>query len=538
MPKTTLRQKIFLILFGVLVTLLGLEIVLRSAGFIFLTLQERSNKISLIKSGAYTILCLGESTTALGGESAYPRQLEKILNSNQDKIQFTVINKGIPAITTSHIVLHLEKYLTQYRPQIVITMMGVNDVLESSKPFAASAYEPPWIKLLKEFRIYKLFHLMNLHLAAKHKEKQKRRLKRHLEKLEQGLAKKPNSAGFTQLAHLYRAASEPQKEFDFLRKALEIDPNNVEAQHALGFHYKRLGEYQEAVGIFENLLRQITPHSGKRVVIYSELGESYKLWGKYDQAERVFKESIHSFPQHAGAYGALGEMYRDQGRHPEAKILFEKQLEIDPQSIPIYGQLAYYYRREGRFGAAERLLKQGIQFNPSEAVLYSELGYWLLENKKYPEAEAILAKAMEFNSQNDAGIGKNLLAVYEAQGKTNEAQELRTAMLSQNEKFALQLRENYRKVKAGLSQKGIQMVAVQYPLRSLEELKRMLDSDPAVLFVDNQRIFQEAVLRDGYDEYFSDSFAGDFGHCTPQGNFILANNIAELILAQFSGKGK
>ena len=130
-----------------------------------------------------------------------------------------------------------------------------------------------------------------------------------------------------------------------------------------------------------NLLRQITPHSGKRVVIYSELGESYKLWGKYDQAERVFKESIHSFPQHAGAYGALGEMYRDQGRHPEAKILFEKQLEIDPQSIPIYGQLAYYYRREGRFGAAERLLKQGIQFNPSEAVLYSELGYWLLEIK-------------------------------------------------------------------------------------------------------------------------------------------------------------
>ena len=63
-----------------------------------------------------------------------------------------------------------------------------------------------------------LFHLMNLHLAAKHKEKQKRRLKRHLEKLNR-IGEKPNSAGFTQLAHLYRAASEPQKEFDFAESA-------------------------------------------------------------------------------------------------------------------------------------------------------------------------------------------------------------------------------------------------------------------------------------------------------------------------------
>jgi hypothetical protein len=57
-----------------------------------------------------------------------------------------------------------------------------------------------------------------------------------------------------------------------------------------------------------------------------------------------------------------------------------------------------------------------------------------------------------------------------------------------------------------------------------------------ILFVDNERIFQNAVARGSYQQYFVDMFAGDFGHCTPKGNRLLAENAADSILRDILGK--
>jgi hypothetical protein len=55
------------------------------------------------------VLCLGESTTALGGASAYPRLLEQILNERGGGRRFTVVNAGLPGITTDQVVAGLEE---------------------------------------------------------------------------------------------------------------------------------------------------------------------------------------------------------------------------------------------------------------------------------------------------------------------------------------------------------------------------------------------------------------------------------------------
>src|SRR3989338_4125327 len=104
MFKTTFRQKILLVILGASLSIIIIEIGMRTAGFLYLSLQEHRNKISLDKKGAYRIMCLGESTTAYGGENSYPRQLEEILSQKIPDMRFSVINKGIPAIDTTHIV--------------------------------------------------------------------------------------------------------------------------------------------------------------------------------------------------------------------------------------------------------------------------------------------------------------------------------------------------------------------------------------------------------------------------------------------------
>ena len=73
-------------------------------------------------------------------------------------------------------------------------------------------------------------------------------------------------------------------------------------------------------------------------------------------------------------------------------------------------------------------------------------------------------------------------------------------------------------------------------MRSIQPLKKIFKEDEDVVFVDNERIFKDAVRKEGYNEYFRDMFGGDFGHCTQKGNRLLAGNIANVIFKEVFGK--
>jgi hypothetical protein len=91
---------------------------------------------------------------------------------------------------------------------------------------------------------------------------------------------------------------------------------------------------------------------------------------------------------------------------------------------------------------------------------------------------------------------------------------------------------NYRALKAILDKKGIRLVSVQYPMRPIAPLMSTFAERAAnIIFVDNERVFKDAIERDGLNAYFQDMFGGDFGHCTLKGNRLLGETIAEAILS-------
>ncbi|MDO8603001.1 MAG: hypothetical protein Q7O04_04035 [Candidatus Omnitrophota bacterium] len=89
---------------------------------------------------------------------------------------------------------------------------------------------------------------------------------------------------------------------------------------------------------------------------------------------------------------------------------------------------------------------------------------------------------------------------------------------------------NYQRLRNILDRKGIKLVCVQYPMRNIKPLKEIFNSDKNIIFVDNEKIFKEALKKGNYKEYFIDMFFGDFGHCTSKGNRLLAEDIANEIL--------
>src|SRR2546422_927809 len=93
--RSTLAQRLALILVGLVLGLAALELGLRGWAWFFLARQEWRNWASTAETAApeFRILCIGESTTALGGDDAYPRQLEGLLDTPDVRRRIRVINK-------------------------------------------------------------------------------------------------------------------------------------------------------------------------------------------------------------------------------------------------------------------------------------------------------------------------------------------------------------------------------------------------------------------------------------------------------------
>lgn len=99
-------------------------------------------------------------------------------------------------------------------------------------------------------------------------------------------------------------------------------------------------------------------------------------------------------------------------------------------------------------------------------------------------------------------------------------------------------RRNYLALARALESRDIRLVAAQYPLRDVDDLVDLLDARPEVVFVDNAGLFEAALEHEPYEHFFSDEFAGDFGHMTAAGNRVLAESVARAILREILGDEK
>lgn len=455
MKRISIGQKIALIIFGLFLCVVLLEIGLRIGGFVFLSLREYRNIISIKKKGAYCVMCLGESTTAHGGDSSYPRQLEEVLNQRNLGIKFSVINKGRDGTNTGVIVSQLENDLNKYTPDMVITMMGINDGRDTV------AYEDILIKKVKlflnSFRTYKLVKLLKLHIVNKTRE-----------------------------LVIYKS-----------KRDIAIQVNDL------------------------------TPLNDKEVLTKEPIEINHRAY--YAELERPYIE--------------LGVYYNTQREFAKAEEILKKAIEINPENYKAHLELGMCYKYQGTYAKAEEIFKKAIEINPRRVQAYFELGVYYKEQRKFDKAEGVYKKIIEMykkdletNPDNHKACGF-LAYCYEELGKHKLAEEyLKKANSIRLKYYNPITRHNYQKLEEILTKRGIKLVCVQYPVRSIEPLKRMLENAEGIIFVDNEAVFKEMLRQASYDEYFTDVFGGDFDHCTAKGNRLLAENIADVILRECFNK--
>ena len=472
--KLKFWRKVSAVLFGLFLCVLLLEVSLRIGGFILLSIQEHRKVILAQKKGTYRILCLGESTTA----GQYPSYLEENLNQRNIRIKFNVIDRGVSGTTSKDILSQLEDNVNKYQPDMVITMMGINDKV--SDVTCKLIFNSGIINFLKSSRVYKLANLLGLRLFAK------------VQATDTSLTKKRN-----QIVDL---SSQPDNSIsysieDSLKRTIEINPKSDQACVQLSRFYIEQKNPAQAEKFFRRAI-ELNPNNNK---IYLELGWFYKFQRKPLQAEESFKKAIELNSKDYKAYYDLGKFYStEEGKLSQAEAAFSRATELNPNNYNAFYELGTLYRNQGAFPQAEEFFREAIKLEPDNDKLYGALAIVYSEMGKYDISQEYSKKAN--------GIREKV--------------------------YNPMTLDNYRKLKEALDRRGIRLVCVQYPMRSIASLKKMFLDQEGIVFVDNEQIFKEAVNKTNYKDYFIDIFGGDIGHFTLNCNRLLAKNIADVILKE------
>lgn len=476
-PKTSLRHKIYLIAFSLVLFIILLESGLRLGGFILLSLQEHRNRVSIKQKGEFVILCLGESTTA----GQYPQFLEEYLNNANIGIKFSVVDKGIPAIDVDTVVDKLKNNLNEYKPNMVTIMLGINDEISQRDKICSQVVSGNGKSFLRYFRVYKLLELLRLHIAKKIE------VTKDLKKVQHG----------------YQNITSNDL------KALENRKSKIfSSQRNSDLDYSR----------------------------YVEEGVSCLKQGKYVRAEELLREATELNSCSVRAYLLLATIKQYLLQYIEAEELLNKCVQLEPDNEEVYTVSGWYYKCRQDYIRAEEAFKHVIKLNKTRLdTAYMELASIYLILGRYPEAEDAFRGLIKIDPRN-IGAHRGLLFLYEKIGidipSDKYLQEKNIRMFYYNDATC----RNFQRLKNILDARGIKLVCIQYPMRSMESLKDVFKGDDGMIFIDNEELFRDAVLKTDYNDYFIDVFAGDFGHCTEKGNRLLARNIAKSILKEYFHK--
>ena len=185
------------------------------------------------------------------------------------------------------------------------------------------------------------------------------------------------------LAEAYAAQAYVQGIFDWdwagaeetIRRAIDLDPNSMEAHYVYALLLMALGRFPEAITQIDDAA-ELDPLSAQ---VHSTFGRILYRARKFDEAILRLNRAIELEPRNAGAYVRLGDVYDQMGKHVEALAFYEsgRALLRNPASR-LRSRFARTYARMGRVNEARQVLKTledtSTQVGNSSANVYVALG--------------------------------------------------------------------------------------------------------------------------------------------------------------------
>ncbi len=533
--KPRVFRSLFLCLFFLATSLLLLEAFLRLGAFLFFLEEEKANRISLSRRESYVILCLGESMTAGGGISSYTRQLEEILNHSGLRVPVAVVNRGLPSGNTGMIVARLGEDLATYRPDMVIVMMGVMDLLQPLDPRISSG-DRRWRRLEENLRIVELgrdaIKFLAGFLAGSNPIDGRPSSRPEIDPVRTVNSFRAERANIflRRGDRLADDAGDGEENWSravrMFQRALEIDPELPRAWLRLGVSRREAGDLQGSLDALERA--RSYPETAHQALI--EIGNCWRLADDWRKADAYYRLALDEKPQDAAPYLELSRLARRRGDEAAAAEHLARGLVLEPFNRLVYLEIEKQLLSDNSPEALVRVLREARLAHPdllNFAILEAKM---LATRGREEEAEAIYRGILKEHPEAfwvHTALGNML----QRKGDPNRAAyHYREADRWSRRNTGTAA--NYRRLARTVLDAEIELVCVQYPLLDVGELEEMLRDIGEITLVDNEEIFRRAVENDSYSHYFHQRFPGQpFGHCNARGNRLLAENIVAALLS-------
>jgi Flp pilus assembly protein TadD len=119
-------------------------------------------------------------------------------------------------------------------------------------------------------------------------------------------------------------------------RALQADPDGVEAKLGLGQSFLSIGAPDEAAALFRDVLKQREGNAVARRGLASALISM----GQPDLAERQLEAALRADPRDYRSLNALGVVLDMQGRHADAQAKYRQGIEVAPDFLPLRNNFA------------------------------------------------------------------------------------------------------------------------------------------------------------------------------------------------------
>jgi len=205
---------------------------------------------------------------------------------------------------------------------------------------------------------------------------------------------------YSSLGYAYSHFGYPEKGIGYLNKALEIDPNFIEAYFYLGKIYgDKMDQVQQAITYFEKAIGLNTDS----VIPYSAFSSFLVSIKRPQQALLYSQKALEIDPDYVGTHFELSQIYLFLQEPEKALTYALKCFQAIPENPAPTFMLVHLYEFLGTPQEAIPYLEKTLELNPDSSLtslMYLGLGsiYWGLLQKE--KAIQYYLKAWEFN-KND-----------------------------------------------------------------------------------------------------------------------------------------
>jgi tetratricopeptide (TPR) repeat protein len=238
---------------------------------------------------------------------------------------------------------------------------------------------------------------MNAYVAAKQPDKS-------IAAANAQIAKIPNNSNFYDLlgTALFNTKKDLPGAENALRKAVELDKNNVDALEKLGKVQVQKGSADQALALYQQSIKD----NPREVAFYILCGELYEAKKDWEQAKSMYQQALNVSPDHPLASNNLAYVILEQGGNVDVAMgMAQTARRGMPDSPNAADTLGWAYYQKGIYQSAISQFQEALRLSekrggPEDADVHYHLGLAYQKTNQPALARQQLEKAVKLSPNN------------------------------------------------------------------------------------------------------------------------------------------